>query len=40
MKRSIKIYLNDIIEYMERAEDHIRDMTFKSFSVDLKPLMR
>lgn len=36
MKRSIKIYLNDIIEYMERAEDYIREMTFESFSVDRK----
>ncbi len=36
MKRSIILYLNDILEYMERAEAHVKGMSFAQFSTDLK----
>lgn len=36
MTRSATIYLNDILEYMERAENYVRDMSFEAFSDDLR----
>lgn len=32
----MKLYINDIIEYMERAEDHIKGFEFKQFLGDNK----
>jgi uncharacterized protein with HEPN domain len=31
MKRSVKLYINDILEYMERAESHINSLSFEEF---------
>jgi len=36
MKRSVKLYIKDIVEYMERAEDHIKSLTFDQFLKDNK----
>lgn len=36
MKRSVLIYLIDILEYMGRAEEYIKEMTFNQFSADRK----
>ncbi len=36
MTRSIELYVKDIIEYMERAEGHIKDLNFEDFSKDNK----
>lgn len=36
MKRSVKLYIKDIVEYMERAEDHIKSLTFDQFLKDKK----
>ncbi|MCD6231264.1 DUF86 domain-containing protein [Candidatus Aerophobetes bacterium] len=36
MKRSVKLYVKDIIEYMDRAEDHIKSMRFEQFLKDNK----
>ena len=29
MKRNIKLYIKDIIEYMERAEEYVKTLDFK-----------
>jgi len=31
MKRNVKLYINDILEYMERAESHINSLSFEEF---------
>ncbi len=31
MKRDVKIYLKDIIEYMKRAEDYVKNMNYDEF---------
>lgn len=31
MKRSAELYINDILEYMERAENHIKNLSFEDF---------
>ena len=36
MKRSIEIYIKDIIEYMERAENHIKNFQLDQFLKDDK----
>ena len=36
MKRSVEIYIKDIIEYMERAENHIKNFQFDQFLKDDK----
>ena len=36
MKRGVKIYIKDILEYMERAERHIRDLNYEQFLKDDK----
>jgi len=36
MKRNVKLYIKDIIEYMERAEDHIKGLEFEQFLGDNK----
>jgi uncharacterized protein with HEPN domain len=36
MKRNVALYISDIIEYMERAELYIRDLTLEEFSADQK----
>jgi len=36
MKRNIKIYVSDIIEYMERSEEYIKGMNFEQFIEDKK----
>jgi uncharacterized protein with HEPN domain len=30
MKRNVKIYIKDIIEYMERAEEYVKDLTSRN----------
>lgn len=36
MKRSVKLYIKDILEYMERAEGHIKSLNFEQFLKDDK----
>lgn len=36
MKRSVLIYLDDILEYMKRADEYVKGMNFKQFSTDGK----
>jgi uncharacterized protein with HEPN domain len=36
MKRNVKIYIKDIIEYMERAEEYVKDLKFEQFAEDKK----
>jgi len=36
MKRSVELYIKDIIEYMERAEEYLRGLTFEQFLKDRK----
>lgn len=36
MRRSVKLYINDIIEYMERAESYINSLSFEEFLKDEK----
>ncbi len=36
MKRSAKLYINDIVEYMERAEEHVRGVSRDEFLKDRK----
>ncbi len=36
MKRSTKLYIKDVIEYIERAEDHIKGLGFEQFLGDNK----
>lgn len=36
MKRNVKLYIKDILEYMERAEEHIKGLTFQEFCKDKK----
>ncbi|MCD6386497.1 DUF86 domain-containing protein [Candidatus Sumerlaeota bacterium] len=36
MKRSVKLYIKDIIEYMERAEGYIKGLSFEQFLGDNK----
>jgi len=36
MKRNVEIYIKDIIEYMERAENHIRNFQLDQFLKDDK----
>lgn len=31
MKRNVELYINDILEYMERAEKHIKNLSFEDF---------
>lgn len=31
MKRSIELYIKDIIEYMERSEGYIKGLNFEEF---------
>lgn len=34
MKRSAKLYFSDIVEYMERAEEHIKGLNSAQFFTD------
>jgi len=36
MKRNVEIYIKDIIEYMERAENHIKNLQLDQFLKDDK----
>jgi uncharacterized protein with HEPN domain len=36
MKRNIKLYIKDIIEYMERAEEYVKTLDFNQFTEDKK----
>jgi uncharacterized protein with HEPN domain len=36
MKRNVKLYIKDVIEYMERAEDHIKSLGVEQFLGDNK----
>jgi uncharacterized protein with HEPN domain len=36
MKRNVKLYIKDIIEYMERAEEYVKDLKFEQFAEDKK----
>jgi len=36
MKRSVELYIKDILEYMERAEGHIKGLNFEEFLKDNK----
>lgn len=36
MKRSVKLYIKDIVEYMERAEEHIQGLVKEQFLKDGK----
>ncbi len=36
MKRSVELYIKDIVEYMERAEEHIKGLEHKQFLKDRK----
>ncbi|MCL0077704.1 DUF86 domain-containing protein [Peptococcaceae bacterium] len=36
MKRSIKLYIKDIVEYMERAEEHVKGLNHNQFLKDRK----
>lgn len=36
MKRSARLYLEDMVEAMERVEYFVQDMTFEAFKADLK----
>lgn len=36
MKRNLKLYIKDILKYMERAEAYTKDITFESFASDNK----
>ncbi len=36
MRRSVELYVKDIIKYMERAEGHIKSLNFGDFSKDNK----
>lgn len=36
MKRSVKLYVKDILEYMERAERYIETIDFEKFTEDSK----
>ena len=36
MKKSVKLYIKDILEYMERAEGHIKGFNFEQFLKDDK----
>ena len=38
MKRKICIYVKDILEYMERSEKHIKDISYEEFLDDNKTL--
>jgi len=38
MKRKICIYVKDILEYMERSEKHIKDISYEEFLDDIKTL--
>ncbi len=40
MKRSAELYIKDIIEYMERAENHILGFTYSQFLDDMKTWMQ
>ncbi len=34
MKRDVSLYIKDIIEYMELAEDFVSDMSYEEFIID------
>lgn len=34
MKRGVELYLKDIIEYMERAEEHLKGLSYERFLGD------
>ena len=36
MKRSVLLYIRDILEYMERAEAHVKGLSFEKFLKDNK----
>jgi uncharacterized protein with HEPN domain len=36
MKRSIELYIHDILEYMERAETHVKGLSLEEFFQDNK----
>lgn len=36
MKRSIELYVKDMLEYMERAESYVESMNFDQFVKDNK----
>ncbi len=36
MRRVVKLYIKDIINYMERAEEYIKGLTYKQFLDDKK----
>jgi len=38
MKRNIALYIKDIIEYIERTEKHIKDISYEEFPNDTKTL--
>jgi len=36
MKRSVLLYIKDIIDYMERAESYLQNLTYEQFINDVK----
>ena len=36
MKRNVKLYIKDIVEYMERAEEYVKTLDFNQFTEDKK----
>ena len=36
MKRSVELYLKDILEYMDRVEEYIQNLDYESFKLDRK----
>lgn len=36
MKRSVKLYITDIVDYMERAEEYVENLDFEQFLKDSK----
>ena len=36
IKRSVQLHLKDILEYMKRAEEHVRSISFEEFLKDNK----
>jgi len=36
MKRDVSLYVKDIVEYMERAEEHVKDLSYEEFIKDSK----
>ncbi len=38
MKRNTTLYISDIIEYIERAENYIKDLSYKEFFDDCRTI--